>query len=265
MTVDIYCIEHIESGKKYIGKSINIEKRLSKHKGYLTRAVMVKSQTNRHLWNAVQKYGWDAFKSYIIEEVSLDDVKLSERELHWIDTYNTVDRDFGYNLRRDSSTKMIVHDETKELIRLANTGKKHTDETKRILHLNRTGDKNPMYGKELSDEHRQRLRESGRVRIFTAEHRKNLSVSSKGRVVSEETKDKQSRVTSKFCYDQYSLDGVLIRSWESLRDIGKVLGFRGENICAAATGHAKTYKGFIWKKVPKELKQNPLTPAASSV
>ena len=33
-----------------------------------------------------------------------------------MDDYKSTDRQFGYNLRRDSSTQMIVHEETKQLI-----------------------------------------------------------------------------------------------------------------------------------------------------
>lgn len=37
MTIGIYCIEHVESGKKYVGKSIHIQKRINIHKHYLTK------------------------------------------------------------------------------------------------------------------------------------------------------------------------------------------------------------------------------------
>ena len=33
-----------------------------------------------------------------------------------MDDYKSTDRQFGYNLRRDSSTQMIVHEETKQLL-----------------------------------------------------------------------------------------------------------------------------------------------------
>ena len=33
-----------------------------------------------------------------------------------MDNYKSTDREFGYNLRRDSSTQMIVHEETKQLL-----------------------------------------------------------------------------------------------------------------------------------------------------
>lgn len=36
--------------------------------------------------------------------------------------YKLIDRKFGYNLRMDSSTKMIVHEETKKLLSKVNSG-----------------------------------------------------------------------------------------------------------------------------------------------
>lgn len=48
--------------------------------------------------------------------------------------YNSTDRNYGYNLRMDSSTKMIVHEETKKLFK------------------QRIGNKNPNFGNKWSNE-----------------------------------------------------------------------------------------------------------------
>ena len=61
MDSGIYCIEHIESGKKYIGKSKHIKQRFAGHKWALKLKEYPKD-TNRYLWYAAQKYGLDAFK-----------------------------------------------------------------------------------------------------------------------------------------------------------------------------------------------------------
>lgn len=253
MTIGIYCIEHIESGKKYIGKSTNIEKRLSKHKSYLTRSEIVKGQTNQHLYAAVRKYGWSAFKTYVLEETELDESTLKDRELYWIDTYRCIDRDFGYNLRRDSSTKMIVHEETKERLKTSHLGKKHSQKTKDKLSVDRSGAGNPMFGKQITDKHRENLRKSAKDRVFSDTHRKNLGLATKGRVVTDHTKEKQSLARSRYNYEQYTASGELLKIWSSLREIEITLGMNGSNVCAASTGIAKTYKGFVWKRTPKPV------------
>ncbi|MER8924279.1 GIY-YIG nuclease family protein [Mesorhizobium sp. M0859] len=106
MTIGIYCIRHVESGKRYIGKSIDIERRWYAHR---TKA------DNRHLANSIKKYGLDAFAFEILESFTdCDEDRIADRELHWIDHFNTCDRRFGYNLRRDSATRMFVHEETRQ-------------------------------------------------------------------------------------------------------------------------------------------------------
>lgn len=80
---------------------------------------------NRHLINAWHKYGRSNFSYYVIEYVyeenedKLNEI-LAERELYWITTLKTTDRNYGYNMRLDSSGKCIVHDETRQKLREAN-------------------------------------------------------------------------------------------------------------------------------------------------
>ena len=63
--IGIYCIENLINGKKYIGKSIDLEKRMYKYHEYSTA-----------LNRAINKYGKDAFKRFIVEcckiDISLD-------------------------------------------------------------------------------------------------------------------------------------------------------------------------------------------------
>lgn len=65
---------------------------------------------NHYFRSSVKKYGIDCFKYYVLEECTISEA--SEKELYWIDILNTTNRDFGFNLRRDSSTGMIVSNET---------------------------------------------------------------------------------------------------------------------------------------------------------
>lgn len=66
MTIGIYVIEHVASGKRYVGKSVNIEARFWAHKNLLTKESRSKD-CNRHLFNAVKKHGIDAFLFRVIE------------------------------------------------------------------------------------------------------------------------------------------------------------------------------------------------------
>lgn len=57
MTCGIYCIRNKINNNKYIGQSVNIEKRFETHKHFLNK----NSHHNRHLRRAWDKYGEHSF------------------------------------------------------------------------------------------------------------------------------------------------------------------------------------------------------------
>lgn len=91
--VGVYKITNTETNEFYIGCSTNIERRWSCHK---TR---YKEPTNREygkpLYVAMRKYGLDAFKFEVLEEVS-DLDELFQRERFYIKSLHACEK--GYNL-----------------------------------------------------------------------------------------------------------------------------------------------------------------------
>lgn len=84
--IGIYKITRKETGKSYIGKSNNIERRFQEHK--------TKGENSRiPLDIAIQKYGSKSFSFEVIEECQIE--KLNEREQYWIKYYDTKNN--GYN------------------------------------------------------------------------------------------------------------------------------------------------------------------------
>lgn len=123
MTIGIYAIRNKVDGKMYIGKSSNVEKRIKDHIRMLKAAERNEKQTNRFLWNAVKLHGIDNFEFIFLESFEvIDDTGLADCEIKWMDYYNSCNRNYGYNLRRDSSTKTEVHLETRLLISELNRG-----------------------------------------------------------------------------------------------------------------------------------------------
>jgi group I intron endonuclease len=107
----IYVIQNRINNKVYVGKSINIYKRMIDHRSRLNNK---NKDENIHLIRAWHKYGKDNFYYYVIEYTELDQDLLSVREIHWIKKLNALSRNNGYNLKLDSSTRMIVSDETRK-------------------------------------------------------------------------------------------------------------------------------------------------------
>jgi len=105
----IYCIKNKINNKVYIGKSKNIYERIRQHINMLNKKC---KNENRHLINSWHKYGRDSFEYFVIEDLTIS--KLKERELYWIQHYDSTDRKVGYNLRLDSETKCIVSEETRQ-------------------------------------------------------------------------------------------------------------------------------------------------------
>ena len=72
------------------------------------------------------------------------------------------------------------------------------------------------------------------------------SNSMKGHIVSQESRNK-SMEKQGTKVDQFSLDGNYIKTWESMLEIKRQLGFDNSHIGRCCSGKQKTSNGFIWK------------------
>lgn len=218
MTIGIYCIEHVESGKKYVGKSVEIERRLASHKYQLNKCPRDK-KTNLHLWNAVQKHGWGAFKTYVLQEFDVVDEELiGLAELEWMDKLRTCERDFGYNLRRDTSTKMITHPETIARLSVSQRAR-YSHPYLGDLERELSGDRTRLAWSKMSDERKRSIGEAASSRL------------------------------RKYHYAQCDLKGKPIVIWRSTDELKSYYPkINIQNVHSVSDGHKATYMGFIWEK-----------------
>ena len=63
---------------------------------------------------AIQKYGWDNFEHIILED-GLSQKEANEKEIYYINFYQSRDREHGYNLAMGGDNRE-VHDETRQKI-----------------------------------------------------------------------------------------------------------------------------------------------------
>lgn len=242
--IGIYCIEHIATGRKYIGKSRNIKHRLQAHKCSLTRPTRSKD-CNRHLYAAVQKYGWNAFRTYVVEQFeTLNEAEVAAAELRHIDAFDTTSRQNGFNLRRDSSTKMIVHTET--LARMSE------------VHL---GELNGNFGNKWTDEQKGRMSDIAKGRHASGKYgdgwRAKIAKASASMWLDTDKKDRMAERVSvakqKYDFEQYTRTGEFVRTWESVKEIvSENPTYKWQNIYSVCNGYKPTYMDHIWKKVVKD-------------
>lgn len=89
----VYRIINTNNNKVYIGSTIDSERRRLEHASQLDRGV----HTNTYLQNSYNKHGKGCFVFDIIES-NLDENDLLKREQHYMNLFNSSDRNFGYNI-----------------------------------------------------------------------------------------------------------------------------------------------------------------------
>lgn len=237
----IYCIQNIVNNKVYIGKAKNIYTRMKQHVYNLDKK---SKDENRHLISAWHKYGDWNFKCFIVEKLESDEQLLKDRELYWIREYKSINRQFGYNLRLDSETKMIVHEETKKLKSIISKGKN-----------------NPNYGHKWSEEKKKKMSDLRKQQYKDGICKVNLEASKKGVEIrnkiwiehpelKDKMREKVRKATTKFQIYQYDKQDNLITIWDCVHDI--IIAnptYKQHNIYAVCSGEKPTMYGYKWKKV----------------
>ena len=225
----IYCIRNIINNKIYIGKSKNIYTRIAQHIQCLNKE---SKDENRYLIHAWNKYGRDNFEYFVLEYFeNIDDKLLSERELFWIEQYHSIYSQKGYNLRIDSSTKMIVHNETRKLQSVIFKGKN-----------------NPNYGNKWSEKKKKELSNKIKQQYLDGRPPTSTEVARKGTLnkllkwennpeLKQSMIDKVRKMNTKYNIYQYDKNYNLIKIWDCINDILiKNPNYKKHNIFAVCSG-----------------------------
>jgi len=178
MRSGIYCIENLKNGKKYIGQSIDLEKRKKKHFWMLEKGC----HANIHLQNSYNKYGKKNFKFRIL--LYCKPFELTRYEQFFVDFYisellynirlECVDSNQGIAFSKEAREKISkaskrenLSKETRKKMSEAQSGKNHhmygkhhSEEAKKKISNALSGENNPMYGKHLSEETKRKLSEA---------------------------------------------------------------------------------------------------------
>lgn len=159
------------SGKIYIGKSLNVKRRIQRYK-YL------ECKNQRLIYHSIKKHGWDSHKIEIIAEV--DSCFIDYWEKFYIRKYKSFVRHYNNGLNLTEGGEGSI-------------GYKHTKESKNKMSVSKKGKLKP------------------RPPVY-----------------------------------QFSIDGYLIKKWESINEAQKSFNISGRGISRSLAGKGKTCYGYIW-------------------
>lgn len=176
MTCGIYALINTTNGKRYVGQSIDIERRWRGHLNELRSG----RHGNSHLTNAWKTYGQNSFNLEILQECEGDKELLAKAEQFWIDHFDVTNRDKGYNIAPVAASNLGVKRTPEARAKMSAAKLKMTDETKQKLRLANLGKKQSEYTKAKRAE---------KNRNPSAETRAKISAAGKGRKPSQRTKN----------------------------------------------------------------------------
>lgn len=238
-TYCVYC--HVSpDGKRYIGVTKRKpEKRWNYGKGYIN---------NSYFTRAIEKYGWNAFKHIVLCE-KLTRAGASNLEKRFIEYYETTNRSKGYNLDCGGLYgDKELSDETKRKIGDAHRGR--YTEAQWAATIARRGKGHPH-----TEEAKKKIGDAHRGRHLSEEQRKHLSEINQGKKMPESVKEKL-RVKNGKRINQYTMDGIFIRSYKSIKETAKAMGVKPPSISACCRGIVSNSCGFLWRYADNDNGEN---------
>jgi len=165
MAGTVYLVTNKINGKQYVGQTVVAGNSVGH--GLLVSA-------------AYKKYGKDAFSYEVICGGFEKKLSLDFAERFWIGVFDCQEPN-GYNISSGGNGKGKTAESTKQKLRLANIGKKHSEKTIALMKEAR---------KNVSVESRMKMSEARKGRVFSEETRKKIADGNTGKVVSAETRMK---------------------------------------------------------------------------
>ena len=235
----IYCIENLINQNKYIGQSNDIYTRWKEHKFELNK----NTHHNRYLQNAWNKYGKENFKFYIVEicEKSI----LDEREIYYIkyfDTYAYLGNKNGYNLTIGGEGIGELSEEERQVFREA-------QKSIPIYQIDMKGNIVKLW--EHGARHASKELNIGQAPIWHCVNGDRKTYKNYIWITTDDFEkfninDYINQNTQSRKIKQYSMDGDLVRIWESGNQVQTELGYDCSCILKVCKRKYKSYKNYIW-------------------
>jgi len=254
-TGSIYTVICKVNQKRYIGQTVkNVATRWKEHLRECST-----DTGNRALYNAIKKYGQGMFSIRILEEDVPRD-KLSEREIYWIEQFDTYNN--GYNSTTGGEVSYTIREDVKQKISSSMVGLRRSDEfinKQKLASKNRTN-----HFKVRGDGIHQRIKiratniQTGEVLEFDSQRECAKSIGGTSGNVSRAmlkggscmgyTIERMSNNLNRIGAVGYDvLTGRILYEFRSMRQAAKVLGGDAKGVAKSLHNPGKkSFKGCFW-------------------
>jgi group I intron endonuclease len=260
------------SGKVYIGTTKRQpEERWRKGFGY---------RGNEYFFKAINKYGWDNIHHEIIA-TGLSYTEAAKMEVALIASYNSSNRDCGYNIEHGGNMCGTHSEETLRKLSAAMAGNKYAAGRKmsewhkqqlinsnlghrRNVGMKRTPEQcanisKALTGKKKSAEHVRKMIESHKDMQGEnnpmygkkhSEHTKQLiREKATGRQITDFQRQRLRDIAIKRSVEQLDFNGNVVGKYEKVIDAAEAVGSHAQNIGFACKHPERSVRGFKWRYI----------------
>lgn len=174
--IGIYMIENQVNHKRYIGKTIDFNRRVYLHLHYLRSGL----HKNSHLQNSWNKHGSENFRIVLFDDRTKEceflsrpeiDKLLNDLEIEWIKFYKSSDENYGYNLSEGGDGATLFGDRNPSFGRIKSDITKYKISSTIQQNKSHSGERNGRYGKPVSKETRLKISKANSGRVQSDEER----------------------------------------------------------------------------------------------
>jgi group I intron endonuclease len=231
----IYAIIHKESGKRYVGSSVNIKHRFKVHRRMLSKG----NHPNIHLQRAWIKNGKQAFMFVIIELCKPSEL-IAREQFH-------IDIKADYNIVPNAYKPPTFK------------GLTHSPETRAKMSAAQSGERHAMFGKHHTAEAKEKIRKSSTGRRHTPDELAKMGEKLKGKQPflglshSQKTREKMRLSALKLWANRHASGAVIDARAERERKRLMIMAKEPSELTQAERGSARAYKAWETKRAKENV------------